>query len=586
MTPPRERRAKLAQLMASSAVSDKPHIIFEWCSWPFGEEGRGRWRNGCQDEGGVRREEQSGNPGNSVDLREFVELFREHGDVKVLVLHRGLVSAAWSHREWDGGLVPHTRVLALFNDYLTKVLGALSPGSWRWIQYEDICEAHKRGEFAALAALADFLDLPHDLLARSFRHFSPSRKDAACEMPADSLKTIRLIEKQQGADWFPTRFPQQQLAIASDIQPHDTLYTGPTAVPQAVDPKPSDSIAKALERWVKSLTPAQASLFQEVLRAQQLRDQKSVLKATERLQRSLTEDQLFEWRRVLLKEAGDKATGATDVDPKAFTSLHMWLEGRGFGSEVNNLISAAIYCDQHGLACVVEDENWNAGRLHGYFQAEPLVMPSHQPFESSHRILEVKRQGRVASQGWFAVQRHARSVSFQTKARYASKFWRYTPATEAEVEEMNRELDLPLFYVAVHIRRGDKVSGERQEALAVPTSSYVRAAREHLRDPCTAVVVCSDDSAAAADFATEMAQADQNADVRRRRRPSGGHWQASWNAEPLRERVRCTHEFLADIDVLRGAHVCLCTHSSNVGRLVALLRDGLTVSLDEEWSNT
>ena len=32
--------------------------------------------------------------------------------------------------------------------------------------------------------------------------------------------------------------------------------------------------------------------------------------------------------------------------------------------------------------------------------------------------------------------------------------------------------------------------------------------------------------------------------------------------------------------------VCVCTYSSNVGRLVALLRDGPTVSLDAEWTNT
>lgn len=64
-------------------IFDRPHFIMEWASWPFGEHARSRWSQGCDDPKALEREELSGNPGNSVDLLEFVELFREHGDVKV-----------------------------------------------------------------------------------------------------------------------------------------------------------------------------------------------------------------------------------------------------------------------------------------------------------------------------------------------------------------------------------------------------------------------------------------------------------------------------------------------------------------------
>ncbi|CAJ1388459.1 unnamed protein product [Effrenium voratum] len=59
-----------------------------------------------------------------------------------------------------------------------------------------------------------------------------------------------------------------------------------------------------------------------------------------------------------------------------------------------------------------------------------------------------------------------------------------------------------------------------------------------------------------------------------------GHWQADYNALSAKQRTAMTHEFLADVEVLREAAVCVCTFSSNVGRLVALLRDGPTVSVD------
>jgi len=51
------------------------------------------------------------------------------------------------------------------------------------------------------------------------------------------------------------------------------------------------------------------------------------------------------------------------------------------------------------------------------------------------------------------------------------------------------------------------------------------------------------------------------------------------------QRADMTHEFIADIEVMRMAEALICTFSSNVGRLAALLRDGPTVSLDGEWTN-
>jgi len=286
----------------------------------------------------------------------------------------------------------------------------------------------------------------------------------------------------------------------------------------------------------------------------------------------------------------------SDVDPTAYTCVHMWLGGCGFGSEVNNLISAAMYCGEHGLDCVVEDERWNSGRLHDYLQADAVVR-RRCSFDGRCKMLEIKRDKRTATVGWFAVCKHAKSVPFEAKAEVARRMWRHTPATARAVRELNAELRLPQDYVAVQIRRGDKVGGARRETLKVTISDYVRSAEAQCaaagpRRPPQVVAVCSDDVAAAEEFAAEMRRRRPEVGVRHRGRRSvpetlrRGHWQAEFNALPEDVRRDLTHEFLADVEMMRAARALVCTHSSNVGRLVALLRDGETISLDGAWTNT
>lgn len=94
-------------------------------------------------------------------------------------------------------------------------------------------------------------------------------------------------------------------------------------------------------------------------------------------------------------------------------------------------------------------------------------------FDGRCKMLEIKRDKRTATVGWFAVCKHAKSVPFEAKAEVARRMWRHTPATARAVRELNAELRLPQDYVAVQIRRGDKVGGARRETLKAcerPTS--------------------------------------------------------------------------------------------------------------------
>mmetsp|Transcript_41580 Transcript_41580/g.120395 ORF Transcript_41580/g.120395 Transcript_41580/m.120395 type:complete len:915 (+) Transcript_41580:61-2805(+) len=581
-TPPPARRAKLRKLMAAMREDDRPQTLFEWASWPFGEEGRERWAAGCDDHGALDREVQSGNPGNSVDLSEFVELFREHGDVRVLVLHRGLTAAAWSHQAWDKGPAQHARVLALFNEYLTQALQALDPAMWRWVSYERVCEAHHQGEFAALDPIADFLGLEVPALRRSFRHFRPSKKDAAAEMPPEALSAIRQVEQQRSGGWFPSLFPEQQLMPGS--QPGEAAAL---QVPSQSLHSPGSDTKAANQKLAMLLD----TMNKEQMKAWQAANaRKDDPAAISKLKDLLSEDQKF-----LLGQASiaDKLTESLDrasMDPGQHTCLHMWIEGRGFGSELNNLISAAVFCEEHGLDCVVEDDNWNSGRLQDYLDTG-LIIHRTCPWGDNCRPLEIRRNKQIATPGWFGLCKHALSVPFETKSECARRLWRYTGGAGSAIGELNAELELPRCYLAVQIRRGDKVHGQAREALALPLSAYAEQALALYEAPCTGIAVCSDDAEAAGDFAAEVRRASPRVAVywrQDRQAPEAlcnGHLQREWNALPLEQRSALTHEFLADLEVMRGAHVLLCTCSSNVGRLAALLRKGRTHSLDEAWTN-
>eukprot|EP00435_Cladocopium_sp_Y103_P012932 s1706_g3.t1 len=82
------------------------------------------------------------------------------GDVMgVLVLHRNLLSAAWSHKEWDDGLVEHAKVLALFNDYLTKApLERNQPPSFT-TPCSLLADDHYLGGYEGPSHGSDFIDL-------------------------------------------------------------------------------------------------------------------------------------------------------------------------------------------------------------------------------------------------------------------------------------------------------------------------------------------------------------------------------------------------------------------------------------------
>ena len=80
----------------------------------------------------------------------------------------------------------------------------------------------------------------------------------------------------------------------------------------------------------------------------------------------------------------------------------------------------------------------------------------------------------------------------EAKGEHARRIWRYTWDAKVAIDKLNHELGLPRSFVAVHIRRGDKVKGGQRETLEVPVADYARAALEHITSSCSTVLVCGE----------------------------------------------------------------------------------------------
>jgi len=308
--------------------------------------------------------------------------------------------------------------------------------------------------------------------------------------------------------------------------------------------------------------------------------------AKRRWEASVTLDQKLAFQRVLNEEHTEKVINGLDIDPCDWDAMLFWIEGRDFGSEVNNLISAALYCQENGIFCIVEDEGWVSGRLHDYLEVEPLILRTNASAMMGERMMQVKRNKQVVTPGWFAVQKHAKGVDLEKKSQFARRMWKYTPATRRAIENFNKKLAIVCPYIAVQIRRGDQTIGQRRETHMITIRAYALKAFEQLcrlGEGCNTVVVCTDDSAAAEEFSAELSRSEVGVNVRWRERAS--HREEQWSGLPFEERVQLTQEFLADLEIMRAAEVCISTLSSDAGHLVALLRSGPTESLDAEWTN-
>jgi len=129
------------------------------------------------------------------------------------------------------------------------------------------------------------------------------------------------------------------------------------------------------------------------------------------------------------------------------------------------------------------------------------------------------------------------------------------------------EWTLPPSYIAVHLRRGDKVS----EIPYANIDAYVRAI-DGLRGGETAVAVASDDARAIDELRRRL---EPRFEVLPCSDTEGrGFDRRRFNALPPEARFAATRRFLAELEMLRGGTSFVGQEGSNVSFLLAMMRAG------------
>lgn len=256
---------------------------------------------------------------------------------------------------------------------------------------------------------------------------------------------------------------------------------------------------------------------------------------------------------------------------------YLYLSDAGLFSELNNMISAMIMCliDQKQL--VINDTQWNWNQWDKYFK----------PFceiDRDHKIDKKDSIHRYNSPLWKEV-RKPKTVQeycqyfdiddvFQRKAILAPIVFQFH-------DRLNIiPMQIPPPYLAVHIRRGDKINTEMKD---IPVDIYTQKIKE------LSQLLGLNNIFYASDDMTYVNKLHPQ-ELTKYTLPSNqksGHYQANFNVSSPEYKMDEFKILVTEVVTLAQSAFLLCTYSSNLTRFVALLRKSLdsSLSLDEPWNS-
>ncbi len=292
------------------------------------------------------------------------------------------------------------------------------------------------------------------------------------------------------------------------------------------------------------------------------------------------------------------------------------LTNRGFGSELNNMLLGLLYGLWTGQTFQLSSRTWNARyqsgwtdwfepfctecpaklletgsvwddlrrHLDGDFRSrcrwrvrQVLVRALYPGTSLTYQRWPEFRSPRFAAQRFFIPSLGIDGDIFAALQVLARMLWRLRPQVKSRIHAQVRAA-LPEAYVGVHIRRGDKLSS--REAERVEVRSYL-ARMDSLGTGLDTVFVASDDHNAVAEF---RLAAPHWRVVSFCQPTLRGHRQASFNSQRPEQRQLATEHILRDLEALIRAEYFIGTFSSNLGRLLCLLRgQRQCTSMDCAW---
>lgn len=266
----------------------------------------------------------------------------------------------------------------------------------------------------------------------------------------------------------------------------------------------------------------------------------------------------------------------------------------GFCSELNQLLLAFAYSVSTKRRFIIDSRHWNYGKFSHYFN-----LPSTNYYEINNRTfiqkdtkyntrimhLKTTRIGSQVSKFWYAT----RSVqTIPVKRHVAHYLWKSLSKQTFTFIQNNRIPNLSN-YIGIHVRKGDKLASE---ARSVSLRKYISTIEGLINTNKTSmqIFVASDDHSVIGQlrqlksmwtFFSLTYDHQQNT--------SSGHFQNRFNRLTYEQRINETKLFMCELQMLIDAKYVLCGMSSNVCRLVQILRkqhSSTTISLDRRWYGT
>jgi hypothetical protein len=278
------------------------------------------------------------------------------------------------------------------------------------------------------------------------------------------------------------------------------------------------------------------------------------------------------------------------------TFLYIIWGRAGFCSELNQLLLAFAYSVVTKRQFLIDSRQWNYGQFTDYFD-----LPSTNYYPQSNRTfivdtnrendridhLKTTRTGSQVGKFWIATRGWMQSI--QVKRRVAHYLWNSMSKETLKYIQMCKVTNLS-DYIGIHIRKGDKLV---KEARAIPLNKYIKSIEGILLRNKTIrhIFVASDDHMVIEELrhlkpAWEFFSIHDN---NRSRIRTTGHFQSNFNRLSGKDRLFETRLFMCELQMLIDGQYVLCSMSSNVCRLIQILRHqhpSTAISLDRSWYGT
>ncbi|MGN0282247.1 MAG: glycosyl transferase [Prevotella sp.] len=294
------------------------------------------------------------------------------------------------------------------------------------------------------------------------------------------------------------------------------------------------------------------------------------------------------------------------------------LTHRGMYSELLYLALAKVYADSYGYELLVNTNMWNSSLEKGladwfipYFKNtnniltqqyriytdehpwigkiyyDPFFFLTYWKFWLFNKIYKTMHPTSLLSRD---VYKRMRSNEFLDKfstedllqaiSNVFKRFYVYNDDTMKYIVEKKARLGIPVKYIAIHVRRGDKIRTGEMDFLDLPI--YMDKLREFLHISRN-VYIATDDVSIIQYFQKEFKQHDinlyYNAD-----NVQNGFDEKTYNLKSKKTKRDDVLNILFDMDIMIHSSFFIGTFSSNVGKVVPLYL-GLDncCSIDENW---